>query len=124
VCVAQECECKGIIATTPIRLNLMLRLPPPPFLCKCSFHEGCGSIFASVHFARLGKIRVVLHFLLAHFSARRIGRKQAKGIRDWQRSRRVVAETTNGSGRWQNAESRTVQRAYVMLSYKYTYVND
>jgi len=40
VCVAQECECKGIIATTPIRLNLMLRLPLPPF-------------YVSVHFTRV-----------------------------------------------------------------------
>jgi hypothetical protein len=41
---------------------------------------------------------VVVHFLL------RIGRKQAKGIRDWQRSRRVVKETANESRRM--AESR------------------
>jgi hypothetical protein len=59
-----------------------------PGLCKCSFHESCSSIFASVHFARLGKIRVVLRLF-----ARRICRKQARGIRDWKRSRKVVQET-------------------------------
>ena len=121
VWVAQQCECKGIRAATPIRLNLMLRLPLPPFLCKCSFHGSCSSIVASVHFVRLGKIRVGFALCCSSLFCPRDSRKQANGTWDWQSSRRVVKEAANGSRRM--AESRDkagtpVHTTYAMLSYK------